>query len=55
MPAIVIDRQPKAIFHRRSHRTASIAPSSERPVRYCNNITLANSDGGIDGRPRDAE
>jgi len=46
---------PSAIFQRRSHATASIANSSETPVRYCNSNTFANLDGGIDGLPVPSE
>jgi hypothetical protein len=39
------------ISSRNDSCAASNAYSSLTPDRSCNNITFANSDGGIDGRP----
>ena len=51
----MIDRQAQRDLPAQIPRHASIACSSDTPVRYCNNITFASSDGGIDGRPIRAE
>ena len=47
----MIDRQPERDLPPQIPRHHSIACSSDSPVRCCNNITFANNDGGIDGRP----
>ena len=47
----MIDRQSERDLPAQIPRDASIAASSDAPVRCCNNSTLASCDGGIDGLP----
>ena len=51
MEPLVTQRQPAATFQRRSVRNATSVSRSDSPSSDCNNITVATTSAGTDGRP----